>query len=214
MFPSTLKNRKKNIRIPDGNPCKGMVFIPDISGFTELVRSTDLVTGRIITSELLSVIIRHNTLDMDIAEIEGDAVFFFKWSSIPSVDALYEQFEVMKSAFDAKIRELQTRYGLELGLHLKAVAHYGEMTGFSIEGFHKLYGEVVVEAHRLLKNAVPARSYLLVTDELMAAAGTEESDALLRKGHASPLCEFYEGVRNLCFTYILFPYLQPAPAHA
>ncbi|WP_109700594.1 DUF2652 domain-containing protein [Chitinophaga deserti] len=212
MFPSISKNRKKANSITDGSPRKGMVFIPDISGFTELVRSTDLVTGRIITSELLSVIIRHNRLDMEIAEIEGDAVFFFKWSSIPSVDALFEQFEIMKSAFDAKIRELEYRYDIEPALHLKAVAHYGEMTGFSIEGFQKLYGEVVVEAHRLLKNAVPARSYLLVTDELMAAAGTKESEALLRKGHSSTLCELYEGVRNLCFTYILFPYLRQAPA--
>ncbi|MNL41072.1 hypothetical protein D3C87_1634630 [compost metagenome] len=106
------------------NNKKGLVFIPDISGFTELVRSTDLITGQIITQELLSTIIRHNRLEMEIAEIEGDAVFFFKWKTIPTEDELYEQFEKMKSAFDEKIIKLQEKFELKLDLSLKAIAHW------------------------------------------------------------------------------------------
>lgn len=184
-------------------PQKGLVFIPDISGFTELVRSTDLATGKIITQELLSTLIRHNTLKMKIAEIEGDAVFFFKWKAIPGADQLYEQFETMKSAFDRKSRELQNRYGLDLDLHLKAIAHYGEMTAFSIRGFHKLYGEVVVEAHRLLKNSIPGRSYLLITDELMTLSEQAIRNSSFQAGLPNKLCEIYDGLRNLCFTYVL-----------
>ena len=68
----------------------------------------------------------------NVAETEGDAIFFFKWRSIPYGE-LYEQFEVMKAAFDSKIRELENKCHLDLYLHLKAIT-YGEMARFSIEG--------------------------------------------------------------------------------
>src|SRR5690606_23695724 len=79
---------------------KGMVFIPDIGGFTELVGSTDLVTGKNITYELLSTIIKHNIMNLEIAEIEGDAVFFYKWQTFPSIDDILKQFDILKRAFD------------------------------------------------------------------------------------------------------------------
>ena len=55
----------------------GMLFIPDISGFTSLVHSPDLQTGSAITQELLSAVIGQNELGMKISEIEGDAVLFY-----------------------------------------------------------------------------------------------------------------------------------------
>lgn len=187
---------------------KGLVFIPDISGFTQLVRSTDLVTGQLITYELLSTIIRQNGLNMQIAEIEGDAVFFYKWKATPSVNDLYDQFEQLKIAFDRKIAELEDKYAMKLDLHLKAIAHYGEMAEFSVGGFRKLYGEVVVESHRLLKNNIPGKSYLLITDELIAAAEQRLVHNLSPAIRSNKLCEIYGGLRNLCFTYILFESCQ------
>lgn len=189
---------------------KGLVFIPDISGFTELVRSTDVVTGRMIVRELLGTLLRHNTLGMKVAEIEGDAVFFFKWKAIPSPDALYAQFEKMKTAFDKKVQELQFRFNIPITLHLKAIAHYGEMAAYKLGGFTKIYGEVVVEAHRLLKNNVPGRSYLLITDELMGVSGHESN--LYQACRPDKLCELYHGLGSLCFTYVLFEYFKPATA--
>lgn len=203
-----LNNKKKVDGNNDKHTKKGVVFIPDISGFTSLVHSTDMVTGKIITYELLSTIIKHNGLNMKVAEIEGDAVFFYTFKSTPSVDELYAQFERLRNAFDAKVIALQNKYGLKLKLHLKAIAHYGEMAEFRIGGFRKLYGEVVVEAHRLLKNTVPGKSYLLITDDLMAAADKKLINRNFHKLHSSKLCELYGGLRNLCFTYILFETLQ------
>lgn len=188
-------------------PQMGLVFIPDISGFTELVRSTDLATGNAITCELLTTLTQANVLGMEIAEIEGDAIFFFKWKSMPAVDELYEQFERMKSAFDCKVAAVQAKYGITLDLQLKAIAHYGAMTGFSVQGFQKLYGEVVIEAHRLLKNKVPGRSYLLVTDELMEASRRRPlTSSPVPVKRSSKLCELYRGLRRLCFTYFGFEY--------
>jgi hypothetical protein len=184
---------------------KGLVFIPDISGFTELVRSTDLMTGKSITYELLSTIIKHNILNLEIAEIEGDAILFFKWQPLPSTDEIMEQFNLMKSAFDQTREDLELKYNIQLGLELKAVAHYGTMTQFSLGGFRKLYGEVVVEAHRLLKNNVPERSYLLITDELSAASASGGLEVIPNDEHESTsLCEIYQDLRNICYTYTLF----------
>lgn len=183
----------------------GLVFIPDISGFTELVRSTDLMTGKSITFELLSSIIAQNKTNLEIAEIEGDAVFFFKWQPFLDIDAIKEQFNLMKAGFDQTKKKLEERYNMRLELQLKAVAHYGIMTQFSLGGFTKMYGEVVIEAHRLLKNSVPEHSYLLVTDELaVACSGNISSKRLNNEGESTSLCEIYQGLRNICYTYTIF----------
>ena len=55
-----------------------LLLIPDISGFTRFVSENDLQhTGHVI-SELLEVIIDQNTLGMEIAGIEGDAIMFYR----------------------------------------------------------------------------------------------------------------------------------------
>lgn len=46
----------------DQQVVNGLLFIPDISGFTELVHTTDVLTGRYITSELLTAVINQNEL--------------------------------------------------------------------------------------------------------------------------------------------------------
>lgn len=185
---------------------KGLIFIPDISGFTQLVASTDLVTGKSIAYELLSTLIKHNTLNLEIAEIEGDAIFFFSWQTLPGTAEIMEQFNAMKSAFDQKKAELEITYNIRLNLQLKAIAHYGAMTEYFPGGFRKLYGEVVVEAHRLLKNNVPERSYLLITDELTAAAsaGNNRGASSNAVRYTTKLCEIYQDLRNICYTYTLF----------
>jgi hypothetical protein len=181
---------------------EGLIFIPDISGFTELVRSTDMATGKSITYELLSTIIRQNKMDLEIAEIEGDAVLFFKWEPLPSTDEIIHQFNVMKGAFDKARIALEIKYAMQLDLELKAVAHYGRMTQFSLGGFKKLYGEVVVQAHRLLKNNVPQRSYLLITDELSAACARNGLNERLNDPHQfTSLCETDQDSREICYTY-------------
>ncbi len=74
-------NRKKSPWIGNSTR-KGLVFIPDVSGFTELVRGTDMITGKNITQELLSTILKHNVLSLKIAEIEGDVIFFYNYGLV------------------------------------------------------------------------------------------------------------------------------------
>jgi hypothetical protein len=181
---------------------EGMLFIPDISGFTELVHTTDFMTGGAITFELLSAIIEYNLLGMQIAEIEGDAVFFYRYGKPPSTPELLNQYELMLGAFKLKLEDIQNRHGRKFPLALKLIAHYGKMVQFRIGGFEKLYGEVVIEAHRLLKNKVPSSSYVLITDELITKCTSSKKEELMLRGiRSSKLCEFYGGLREVCFTY-------------
>ena len=57
---------------------KGLIFIPDISGFTNFVKKIDIELGRKITRELLIEIIESNPLYLEISEFEGDAVLYYK----------------------------------------------------------------------------------------------------------------------------------------
>ena len=57
---------------------KSLLFLPDISGFTNFVQTTEVEHSQHVISELLEVLIRANTEDLQLAEIEGDALFFSK----------------------------------------------------------------------------------------------------------------------------------------
>ena len=183
---------------------KGMVFIPDISGFSEFVRSTDMITGKNIIYELLSTVIDHNILDFEIAEIEGDAVFFYKWQPIFSIEDIIRQFDALKQVFDERKDELQKKYKTPLDLHLKAIAHYGDMSEYFLGGYRKLYGEVVVEAHRLLKNSIQEHSYLLMTNEIMDAArrGNKYKERVTDGTRSGKNYENYGDLRTIDYTYI------------
>lgn len=55
---------------------KGLLFIPDISGFTKFVHENEIEHSRIIIEELLENIINSNEIGLKISEVEGDAVLF------------------------------------------------------------------------------------------------------------------------------------------
>lgn len=181
---------------------EGMLLIADISGYTGFVHNTDLTTGSNIISELLSSIIDENILDMNIVEIEGDAVFFYRYGTPPSVAQILEQYERMLDSFHKKQIELRYTLDVDLDLTLKMIVHYGEMSEFRIGNFTNLYGQVVIEAHRLLKNSIPGNAYVLLTDELIKASRADvEYDIMYEDIRAVRLCEVYGGLRKMCYTY-------------
>lgn len=139
---------------------KGTLLIPDISGFTKFVRTTDMVTGKNITSRLLSSIIKSNYLGLQISEIEGDAILFYKYETKFSVAEILGQYEVMLESFNQELALLSEELGREIDLTLKLIAHYGKLAYYKIGKFHKLYGETVIEAHKLLKNPINSNTYV------------------------------------------------------
>jgi len=165
-------SENKNIRIEEG-----LVIIPDISGYTEFVNSICIEAGRYITRELLSAILQANTYGMNVSEIEGDAILFYRFGKKPSVQKIVKLYETMLRNFTIKLKEIETVIGYELGLSLKLVAHYGIFSEYTIGTFKKLYGEPIVKAHAFLKNNIKSKTYILMTNAIVSDKSVEkESD--------------------------------------
>ena len=63
---------------------RGLLFIPDISGFTRFVTETEIGHSRLIIQELLEVLINANESGLEVSEIEGDAILFYKFVQDPA----------------------------------------------------------------------------------------------------------------------------------
>jgi len=175
----------------------GILFIPDISGYSRFVKETDATEGAVVMAALLDAMIEANTLGFEISEIEGDAILFYKHGKPFPVNIILDQFDRMVNAFNNVKESLAATYPQVAGLSLKLIVHYGPIATYSIRGFSKLYGKAVVEAHRLLKNNVDLASYVLITDSYLQAgrnnfAGLDEQSV--------SQCEMYD-VGNLCYTF-------------
>lgn len=84
-----------------------LLFIPDISGFAQFVQNTEIEHSQHVISELLEVLIDANTQQLKLAEIEGDALFFYKENEIPSQEKLLAQIETMFTAFYSHLKLLE-----------------------------------------------------------------------------------------------------------
>lgn len=160
---------------------RGLLFIPDISGFTRFVSETAIDHSRRIIQELLEILINANQIGLEVSEVEGDAVLFYRFGEAPRLDQVYRQVETMFCAFHRHLLAYDhSRYcyckacDAASSLTLKVVTHYGEFTGYQVRDFHKLIGRDVIVAHQLLKNDIAHHEYWLVTSPL---AGRETSPA-------------------------------------
>lgn len=70
---------------------EALIFIPDISGYTKFITETEAKHSKHIIVELLEVIISANNLGMQISEIEGDAVLYYRKGDPPKIDELILQ---------------------------------------------------------------------------------------------------------------------------
>ena len=88
---------------------QSLIFIPDISGFTEFVKNTEIEHSRHLIGELLEILIDQNELDLVLAEIEGDALFYYKHESVPSREAIERQARRMYQAFHKHLKFYESR---------------------------------------------------------------------------------------------------------
>jgi len=153
---------------------KGLVFIPDISGFSRFVNETEIEHSRTIIQELLEVIINANHIGLVVSEIEGDAILFYKFGEPPSLSILYKQVENMFCMFHRTLIAHQLRKGCQceacataVNLTLKVITHYGEFTEYTVKNFSQLFGKDIIVAHQLLKNNIEHHEYWLVTQSLL-----------------------------------------------
>lgn len=152
---------------------KGLLFIPDISGFTRFVNEIELEHSHHIIQQLLEVLINANQAGFEISEIEGDAILFYKFGAPLELEVLYKQVERMFCEFHRHLNAYDQRKICQchacvaaVNLTLKVITHYGEFTTYQVKNFSKLIGKDVIVAHQLLKNDIAEHEYWLVTDKL------------------------------------------------
>lgn len=153
---------------------RGLLFIPDISGFSRFVSQTEIEHSRLIIQELLEILINANSIGLEISEIEGDAILFYKFGDPPALEELYRQVEQMFCAFHKNLIAYERRRYCQcqacmsaVGLTLKVITHYGEFTEYNVSSFNKLIGKDLIVAHQLLKNDIDQHEYWLVTETLL-----------------------------------------------
>jgi len=181
-----------------------LIFIPDITGFTRFVNETEIRHGQHIISELLEILIRSNALDMQVSEVEGDAVLFYKNGSVPTVAELLGQAKTMFVQFHNHLLAYETRRICHCGacsgasnLSLKFIVHQGPIGFTTVLNRSKPYGAEVVLGHKLLKNGINAPEYILFSERYFdQLESLDQNGLLLENGN-----DEYPDVGNVNYRY-------------
>ncbi len=143
--------------------------MPDISGFSEFVNTTEIEHSIHIISELLEILIDTNPIDFKLVEVEGDALFMYTTKEL-QFDDILNQTRKMMQAFHTHTKMYERKRICNCGackttnnLELKFIVHYGNLNFIKVKNIVKPYGTDVIKVHRLLKNNVPLDEYLLVS---------------------------------------------------
>jgi hypothetical protein len=121
---------------------------------------------------------------LELADLEGDAAFFYatcpeeNGATQKTIDGVKAQILNFFRAFYQKIYELNgaTMCICEActsvaNLRLKVVMHAGEVEFEQIKSFVKLFGIDVIVVHRLLKNSLRSKEYVMMTESLHRRLG-------------------------------------------
>lgn len=188
-------------------PGRSLLFIPDITGFTEFVNRNEIEHSQHIISELLESIIDSNTLNLEISEIEGDAVLFYKSQDVPSLREVYEQAKQMFLKFHSHLKLYESQRICQCGacssasrLSLKFVVHCAEIGFTTIKNNRKPFGPDIVLLHRLLKNNVEHGEYILFTNAYLQER-QEQKDLLNEIKFEEGFSE-YENVGLVNYEYV------------
>jgi len=164
----TVKDQYKNMEN------QALIFIPDISGFTNFVTKCEIDHSNHIISNLINIILNSNLLELKLSEIEGDAVLFYFKGTPPTKEEIIQQSKRMFIDFHTNLKAMERDFFCKCGscttasnLTLKFIAHYGVCKEVPIHNSTKLIGSDVILAHRLLKNNVPEREYILLSEKYL-----------------------------------------------
>ena len=165
---------------------RSLLMIADIGGYTKFMKlhRISLAHAEDITRRLLKTLVEYSPLPL--IEIEGDALFFC--APLGQVDTSAVALSVaMHRGFHSQLERMiamnmcscdacmQSR-----NLKVKFVGHVGEVAKQTIGGRENVVGVDVIAVHRMLKNAVPAPEYLLMTESLIDQCGADVRDGASR----------------------------------
>ncbi|MBI4032118.1 DUF2652 domain-containing protein [Candidatus Berkelbacteria bacterium] len=155
-----------------GQEKRGVIVLADISGYTELLTTTQAEKSARIVAHITERVFGATTEPFIVNEIEGDALFTYTVEP-PTGEALvrltFEQLETYADAFYHAMEELTYSTlkddpdlaALIKRVSMKFVIHYGSFQVNKIGPFVKLVGADIILPHRLLKNSVDSDSYFL-----------------------------------------------------
>lgn len=141
---------------------QGYIVLADISGFTTFMEEAEITHSSSILSNIIDLIIGNFTPTMNLAEVEGDAVFaYVPESQVSRGELLLEIIEATYTAFRDRQRTMQHNATCPCkacqtisSLDLKFITHYGDYVLQNVAGKNKPVGSFVNVVHRLLKNNV------------------------------------------------------------
>lgn len=195
---------------------KALLVIADISGFTQFMKSHENHANHAmqVVVELLRAVISAAAPPLKLAEVEGDAAFFYALYKedgdiTRELAAVKKQVMSFFRSFDQTLRRLcafNPCARKAQDLRLKVVIHAGEVALEHIHGFDKLFGMDVILAHRLLKNSVPSPEYVLMTEAAYNRLGDFH--------HLEPerQTEYYEGI-GVVETMVVYLPATVGPIH-
>jgi hypothetical protein len=191
-----------------------LLLIPDISGFTDFVNRTEITHSQHIISELLEIIIRNQSIGMEVAEVEGDAVLFYKEDSQVNIRSILHQSEQMFLKFHRHLMEYERNRICNCGacssasqLSLKFIVHSAEIGFTTVNNNKKPFGPGLVLIHRLLKNKINLQEYILFTENLYPAITDYEGkddDSQIKFIDGS---ENYETIGKINYKYLDYSFL-------
>lgn len=175
-----------------------LLVVADISGYTPFMLTHERSSrhGDIIVSDLLETLMAHIDVPLEISQVEGDALFLY--APMP-VDAavwarrrhrLLERIIDLITRFNQRVAEIGAYSVCKCpacahsgDLKLKIVIHSGEALLTQVGRFPTLSGVDVITVHRMLKNSVTARQYVLMTEQAYRDLEPEEISVIKGMEH-------------------------------
>jgi class 3 adenylate cyclase len=150
---------------------EGPLVLADISGYTTFMATTELEHSDVLVRRLLNTIVASLKGRLEMVQLEGDGVFFVGEGVAPE---LIQWLEESYLTFHRRMRTFLARRQCSCDactkapeLTLKLIAHYGRYSRQRIGETGQVHGVDVIVPHRLAKNSVPSREYILATRDLL-----------------------------------------------
>ncbi len=162
---------------------RAYLVVVDISGYTRFIteRSLTLSHAEQIITDLIEAVLVQARHPMTLNKLEGDAAMLFRELPVDDVAQARDVFAQVRAFFEAfrrKLAEIRDerrhcscdacRNIVDLGL--KAFVHVGDIAIKQVRQFEELAGEPVILLHRMMKNHVLQREYVLATEEATTLA--------------------------------------------
>jgi hypothetical protein len=186
-----------------------VLVLADISGYTAFIlkREVSLLHAEEIITALMEAMIDCAEHPLTLNKLEGDAALFYAESGGDPAGAMRSalaQIQALFAAFDAKRAQLgadRANCGCEAcaniaGLRIKAFVHCGEIAVKQVRQFEEIAGEDVILVHRLMKNHLAEREYVLLSQAAAQAWPLPEHAGA--RAHA----EDFEGLGELQLTVL------------